>query len=248
MQKKLLQHKLSTNIESITRVFEAKGLELQNIKIEILEAEETKKKTQEDIKPLEEKKVSLLKDIESISEELKESLRQSKTDISLAKLELDSVNKNISERRKYLFQQEELINSAIEDGNEELKSIKLKIEASQRDEQDAQNYIWNTRNELEDLLEKVDLAKKELVSIENATYKALEDRKKSIVEQERKLQELLKDNEAISKDIDKKSVDLTFREKAIAIKQDYINKQTNDLNTRERRLNTLENLYENVII
>lgn len=244
----MLQHKLSTNIESITRVFEAKGLELQNIKIEILEAEETKKKTQEDIKPLEEKKVSLLKDIESISEELKESLRQSKTDISLAKLELDSVNKNISERRKYLFQQEELINSAIEDGNEELKSIKLKIEASQRDEQDAQNYIWNTRNELEDLLEKVDLAKKELVSIENATYKALEDRKKSIVEQERKLQELLKDNEAISKDIDKKSVDLTFREKAIAIKQDYINKQTNDLNTRERRLNTLENLYENVII
>jgi chromosome segregation ATPase len=247
-----------TQSESLNSTLANKQLELKVLREHIKASEKQLATLKLDI-PKTEKKIKVLQDVLrelgkdklKAEEDLSRVKKKTNLDILEAAKIKDSlnfgkrqINAEIKARTQYLAEQEGLIETSVERGNEQLKIIRYQVEEFENNKQEVENEIYESKKILEQLGHEISNAAIELGAMQDNNKEQVS----TLREESRKIQAKVDDAklelQATTEETQTKLNILRGKEESIVARENAIRLQTEDLARRERRLNSAERLYE----
>jgi len=217
--------------------------QLASLKAEVPKAETKLKILSDDLRALGLEKPRILKDIARVKKQLELAVNEKNQAESLYKAQKRQFDIEVSGRKDYLGEQEELINTAVERGNEELKIIRYQIEELAESKQEVENNIYDSKQILEQLGRTISNEAINLGAVQEANKAEQEEASSKLREIQDKIGNAKLKLQAITEETDNKFSILRGKEESIIARENAIRIQKEDLARRERRLNSAERLY-----
>lgn len=230
-------------LKVLYETIKAKESYLKKIKTSIERSSSSLQDLQDRLRELGTNRNSLLADIKLVRKNLEQEIKESQKRIDALLFEEKAVQQAIKERNDYLKEQEGQISKALEEGNQKLLSAKYEVEEFERIKQTLNNEIYENKQELEliriNRIKELNVVSDIQTSSEVLMAKAENDLKK-IQDQ---IGSARLELQAITDETDHKLGILRGKEESIVARENAIKVRKEELDRRERRLNSFEQLY-----
>jgi predicted nucleic acid-binding Zn-ribbon protein len=227
---------LSVQVESKNQELERIGAELV---MEYDNNEREKSRLRSDI----DKQTKSLQQLNDAIGEKNKALKQINLKQESTISRLDDIERKITERSKYLEDQEALIAQAIEEGNLRLHQLRFDAEQVENKKNEHLKDIITLQNDRGGLQDNISLLKGKLEKIErdfNERSIVLHDSLRSINED---IKEAKNNYQVIISEADKKLQFLETKEKELTVKSNLLDKKQEDIWAESRRLDSKKSIY-----
>lgn len=243
---KLLKDKvadLELEVKVLDETIKAKETQKKRLLINLDRTEKSQHDIQLKLRELGKSRDIASKDLKTVQNRLREAIKEVDDKLQAKQFELTTVESEINSRKQYLDNQEQEISKALEEGNQKLLSIKYEVEDFERIKQVEENKIYDIKQELDRYQELAD-------GFKEASKQEMGYHKAEVLTEEIKLKELntkIDDSklelQQISIEIELKLIILKEKEESLVARESALRIQKDDLDLRERRLNSYEQLY-----
>lgn len=217
--------------------------ELVAIKKAIPKAEASVSKLQSELRILGNEKRKAIEDLERIKKEIMVVLKDKNNQQDQLKFELRQHQLEITSRKKFLTEQEELISQTLEHGNEKLRILQYEVEELDRNKQELENDIYKSQQIQEQIGRDITNVSTELGVLQSAAREEREHLGNILENTKKQIKEAKLELERISIETAKKLKILKGKEESIIARENAIRLKTDELGLRERRLDSAEHLY-----
>lgn len=159
---------------------------------------------------------------------------------------LETLNKEIQNRKKYAEEQESLLDKTITDGNKMLYDLKYDIADAESKKTSAEHQLNQAQIELSDYIMLSDNTKSSILDDIEALNKVYQEKSTELQQLEKDIVERKAEYAEIYAENDRKIMILKEHEQKIKTLRDTVVKERAELETEKRRWHSLKNLYGDI--
>lgn len=158
---------------------------------------------------------------------------------------LSNTNIQITERWKYYKEQEAIITKTVDDGNEQLLSLKYEVQGIENQKEPLLKQIFELTTAKTTLQVKHDLLENKLNSLQIKYDTRAGTLRASLMDINVQLAEATKELNLVKRERDKIAKAMKLKEEELIAREDALRKSQADLATEKRRFNSRVSIYEN---
>jgi len=190
------------------------------------------------------KKESSKSRIQSQINELKDKIIFKEQKYEKISKDLAETSAFLDERRRYLEEQESVINSTVQSGNDKLLDLNEEISVLNKHIGDLKVQTIELDKSYEDMVIQYDDTQATFQGVINDLEIRKTNLEKEIDEQNQRIAEIASEYKIVSKEIENKMAILKEKETSIITKRDAMRLERQDLETEKRRWETTKGLYD----